>query len=58
MCDKEKILLLDDEILAGMARTGEWLCLQHWDTLPDIVTSQIVRQRFPVTAMIVKEEYS
>jgi len=59
LCDKEKILLLDDEILAGMGRTGEWLCLQHWDTLPDIVTfGKSFGNGFPVTAMIVKEEYS
>ncbi|MBN1542390.1 aspartate aminotransferase family protein [candidate division KSB1 bacterium] len=59
LCDELGILLLDDEILAGMGRTGELLCLQHWNTLPDIVTfGKSFGNGFPVTAMIVKEEYA
>ncbi len=58
LCEKHKILLLDDEVLAGMGRTGEWLCLDHWNVIPDIITlGKSFGNGFPVTAMIVREEY-
>ena len=57
LCDKYKILLLDDEVLAGMGRTGEWLTLNHWGVIPDIVTfGKSFGNGFPVTAMVVSEE--
>ncbi len=58
-CDKKKILLFSDEVLAGMGRTGEWVALSHWNTVPDIITfGKSFGNGFPVTAMIVKEEYA
>ncbi|MFH0920925.1 MAG: aspartate aminotransferase family protein [Fibrobacterota bacterium] len=58
-CDKKKILLFSDEVLAGMGRTGEWVTLSHWNTVPDIITfGKSFGNGFPVTAMIVKEEYA
>jgi 4-aminobutyrate aminotransferase-like enzyme len=58
LCDKYKVLLFDDEVLAGMGRTGEWLCMNHWDVVPDIVTlGKSFGNGFPVTAMVLKEEY-
>ncbi len=57
LCEKHHILLYDDEVLAGMGRTGEWLTLTHWDVIPDIVTfGKSFGNGFPVTAMVVKEE--
>ena len=57
LCDKYKILLYDDEVLAGMGRTGEWLTLNHWGVIPDIVTfGKSFGNGFPVTAMVVSEE--
>jgi 4-aminobutyrate aminotransferase/4-aminobutyrate aminotransferase/(S)-3-amino-2-methylpropionate transaminase len=57
LCDKYNILLMDDEVLAGMGRTGEWLTLNHYDVIPDIVTfGKSFGNGFPVTAMVVKEE--
>lgn len=59
LCDEKGILLFDDEVLAGMGRTGEWLCINHWDVVPDIVTlGKSFGNGFPVTAMVVKEEYA
>jgi 4-aminobutyrate aminotransferase/4-aminobutyrate aminotransferase/(S)-3-amino-2-methylpropionate transaminase len=58
LCDRKNMLLFADEVLAGMGRTGEWMCLNHWDVIPDIVTfGKSFGNGFPVTAMIVKEEY-
>lgn len=59
LCDKLGVLLFDDEVLAGMGRTGEWLTLSHWNVEPDIVTfGKSFGNGFPVTALVVKEEYS
>ena len=57
-CEKRNILLFDDEVLAGMGRTGEYLCMNHWNVQPDIVTlGKSFGNGFPVTAMVLKEEY-
>ncbi len=59
LCEKRKMLLFDDEVLAGMGRTGEWMTLNYWDVTPDIVTfGKSFGNGFPVTAMVVKEEYA
>lgn len=59
LCRKKNILLFADEVLAGMGRTGEWLCMDHWNVVPDIVTlGKSFGNGFPVTAMLVKEENS
>ncbi|UCF99710.1 MAG: aspartate aminotransferase family protein [Spirochaetaceae bacterium] len=58
-CDRNGILLFADEVLTGMGRTGEWLCMKHWDVQPDIVTfGKSFGNGFPVTAMVVQEEYA
>jgi 4-aminobutyrate aminotransferase/4-aminobutyrate aminotransferase/(S)-3-amino-2-methylpropionate transaminase len=57
LCEKYNILLYDDEVLAGMGRTGEWLTMSHWNVIPDIVTfGKSFGNGFPVTAMVVSEE--
>lgn len=58
-CDDRGILLMDDEVLAGMGRTGTWLAMDHYNVVPDIVTfGKSFGNGFPVTAMVVKEEYA
>jgi 4-aminobutyrate aminotransferase len=37
LCDKHGILLITDEVQAGMGRTGKWWAIQHWGIEPDIV---------------------
>ncbi|MBL7735406.1 MAG: aspartate aminotransferase family protein [Chitinophagaceae bacterium] len=57
LCEQYNILLYDDEVLAGMGRTGEWLALNHWNVIPDIVTfGKSFGNGFPVTALVVSEE--
>jgi 4-aminobutyrate aminotransferase-like enzyme len=56
-CDQKGILLFADEVLTGMGRTGEWLCMNHWNVQPDVVTfGKSFGNGFPVTAMVVREE--
>jgi 4-aminobutyrate aminotransferase-like enzyme len=53
------ILLFADEVLTGMGRTGTYLAMEHWDTLPDVVTlGKGLGNGFPVTAMVVREPYA
>jgi 4-aminobutyrate aminotransferase-like enzyme len=55
-CDERKILLVADEVLTGMGRTGKWLCLEHWGVQPDVVTlGKGLGNGFPVTACVVRE---
>jgi 4-aminobutyrate aminotransferase-like enzyme len=58
LCDKHKLLLMADEVLTSMGRTGKWLCMEHWDVVPDVVTlGKGFGNGFPVTAVCVREPY-
>ena len=39
LCDKYGILLIVDEVQAGMGRTGKWWSIENFGVEPDIVTS-------------------
>jgi len=55
-CDERGILLVADEVLTGMGRTGKWLCMEHWEVLPDVVTlGKGLGNGFPVTACVARE---
>jgi taurine--2-oxoglutarate transaminase len=38
ICDKHGILLVCDEVMAGLGRTGEWFAVDHWKVVPDLMT--------------------
>ena len=58
-CDKRGILLMADEVLTSMGRSGKWLCMEHWNVLPDVVTlGKGFGNGFPVTAMAVREPFA
>ncbi len=37
VCDEKEILLVFDEIQAGLGRTGKLWASEHWETVPDIM---------------------
>ncbi|PLJ77735.1 acetyl ornithine aminotransferase family protein [Infirmifilum sp. SLHALR2] len=37
LADKYGILLVDDEVQAGVGRTGRWFAIEHWGVEPDLV---------------------
>ena len=39
LCDRYGILLVDDEVQAGMGRTGKMWAIEHWNTAPDLLVS-------------------
>src|SRR5207247_1206792 len=38
VCDRQGILLITDEVMAGFGRTGTWFGVENWDVVPDILT--------------------
>ena len=38
ICDRYDILMVADEVMAGFGRTGRWFAIEHWDTVPDLMT--------------------
>ncbi|MEA2550371.1 MAG: taurine---2-oxoglutarate transaminase, partial [Actinomycetota bacterium] len=39
LCDRFGILMIADEVMCGFGRTGEWFAVDHWNVVPDIMTS-------------------
>lgn len=39
ICTDRQIVLIDDEIQTGMGRTGKMFAIEHFDVVPDIVTT-------------------
>lgn len=39
LCDEYEVLLIADEVQTGMGRTGELWGVNHWNVVPDIITS-------------------
>ena len=58
LCDELGVLLFADEILTGLGRTGRWFAMQHWETIPDIMTlGKQLGNGFPVAAVLVSARY-
>ncbi len=58
LCDELGILLFADEVLTCMGRTGRMFAMEHWDTVPDVMTlGKGFGNGFPVTAMLVAEQH-
>src|SRR5213596_3386380 len=39
LCDAHDIVLVDDEVQAGMGRTGKLWAIENWNTVPDLLVS-------------------
>ncbi|RKY73538.1 aspartate aminotransferase family protein [candidate division KSB1 bacterium] len=58
ICNRRGILLMVDEILTGMGRTGKWFACEHYNVVPDIITiGKGLGNGYPVTAVVIREKY-
>ncbi len=56
LCDKYGILLIVDEVQAGMGRTGKWWSIENFGVEPDIVTSaKGIASGMPLGALIARK---
>ncbi len=58
ICDRHGCLLILDEVLTGMGRTGEWFAYQHWGVKPDLIAlaKGMGAGYYPVAAMMARQE--
>jgi 4-aminobutyrate aminotransferase len=55
LCDRHGILLILDEVQAGVGRTGRMFASQHWDVAPDIMTlAKGLGSGLPIGAVVAK----
>ena len=56
LCTRNGILLIADEVQAGMGRTGKWWSIQNFGVEPDIVaTAKGIASGMPLGAMIARK---
>jgi taurine--2-oxoglutarate transaminase len=57
ICDRHGILLISDEVMSGWGRTGKWFAVDHWNVVPDMITTAkgITAGYVPLGAVIVSE---
>lgn len=58
ICDRYGVLLIHDEVMSGMGRTGRWFASQHYGAAPDIVTmgKGLSGGALPLSAVGVRED--
>jgi len=58
ICDKYDVLMICDEIQAGLGRTGKMFAFEHFDIIPDIVTMSkaLGGIGFPIAAIAYKDK--
>ena len=57
-CDRHGILLILDEVLVGMGRTGKWFASEHFGVEPDIMTMSkgVACGYMPISAVAVSDK--
>jgi predicted acetylornithine/succinylornithine family transaminase len=59
LADRHKLLLIFDEVQAGMGRTGKWFGHQHWPVKPDLMTlAKALAGGLAAGALIARPEYA
>ena len=58
IADKYGILLVDDEVMSGFGRTGEWFGIDNWGVVPDVMTMAkgLTSAYVPLGAVVVSKD--
>ena len=58
ICDRNDILMVADEVMAGFGRTGRWFAVDHWDVTPDLMTMAkgLTSSYLPLGAVAMRHE--
>ncbi|MEH2440947.1 aspartate aminotransferase family protein [Nostoc sp. 'Peltigera membranacea cyanobiont' 213] len=57
ICDRYGILMVVDEVQAGMGRTGRLFAIEHWGVMPDIITTaKGIASGLPLGAILARPE--
>jgi len=58
ICNKYGILLVSDEVMSGWGRTGKWFAVDHWNVVPDMITTAkgLTSGYMPLGAVIVSAQ--
>ncbi|MDZ8109108.1 MAG: acetyl ornithine aminotransferase family protein [Nostoc sp. DedQUE12a] len=57
ICDRHGILMVVDEVQAGMGRTGRLFGIEHWGVMPDIITTaKGIASGLPLGAILARPE--
>ncbi|MBD2614503.1 MAG: acetyl ornithine aminotransferase family protein [Nostoc sp. ZfuVER08] len=57
ICDRHGILMVVDEVQAGMGRTGRLFAIEHWGVMPDIITTaKGIASGLPLGAILARPE--
>ncbi|MEA5502439.1 acetyl ornithine aminotransferase family protein [Halotia wernerae UHCC 0503] len=57
ICDRYGILMIVDEVQAGMGRTGRLFAINHWGVMPDIITAaKGIASGLPLGAILARSE--
>ncbi|MCB2187983.1 MAG: aspartate aminotransferase family protein [Deltaproteobacteria bacterium] len=59
ICDRHGVLLIMDEVMCGLGRTGRWFAGQHYGVAPDLVTlgKGLAGGTMPISAVGTREEH-
>jgi acetylornithine/N-succinyldiaminopimelate aminotransferase len=56
-CDETGALLVFDEVMTGLGRTGKWFACQHWQVVPDVlVLAKALGGGLPLGAFVSRAE--
>src|ERR1051325_9934082 len=57
ICDRHGIMLVCDEVMCGLGRTGRWFAADHWNAGPDMITMAkgLTSEYLPLGAVAVSD---
>lgn len=58
ICDRYDVLLIVDEVMTALGRTGKMWGIEHWDVTPDIIamSKSLTCGYFPVAAVLARND--